>query len=872
MIDRCEEIRDRIVESVISDLTPEQWSEIEDHVSTCRSCRKYCEEVRRDDRLLVHFIDSLEPSIKFVEERVLERLESDDRVVPEKKEPIRRSVLIWKVVKYAAAAVIVLGLIWGLHYVTGSFSGASPAFASVLEKMREARNVVFQESLQVEGIAPFTIEKTVIKSGIMLSVFPEGDIVIYDFNKGEKMHLMPAEKRAILTKRIGRLDEAGGFNYLEWIRSLHRESGSYKRREKVNRKEAAVFIVDEGRFSTTTIWVDIATELPIRMERVTVPHPDEEIVVPEIALSLLDFGGDEVLIRAASISDERRGISKKSKIVFDDFRWNAEIDESLFSIVPPQGYTLAEQELDVSEGGEQDLIDALSIWAELSDNTFPANINDLCDSSKVKPLLVRAYDKQGDPSDELEEAMQTAHKLLKGLMFAQYRKVEGTWHYTGSGVRLGDAKNPICWWKPEGSEVYRVVYGDLHVADMEADELPPQGQSRKIPFQDEPAAHTLYESMKEAMRNAETMYYESEYRSEMAGSGYTDHCIYRLWMKKPNYARMEATDAGSTPSGILVGDGEHFWIYWPHGAPLMPGMDVEEYAKHRPSNYYKKSPSPAGRHSIAHMASSLGTGIAMTAMQPSIFHGYEDVMDIHLNGVRSIGVEDVDGEECDVIEVRYMDNQRIRFFWISTHDHVPRRIKEVIKVDQEITKEERWSNVTINEEIPLDLFQWRPPEGWVEYREPSLDDGLLKSGTEAPDFNVTLIDGKRIKLSHYRGSVVWLIFWRVGCPPCRVEMPHLEHVYGDLKNRGIEIIGYNCADERKIAEDFIKDHKLSYPNVLDTSEEAQKVCYQDYQKIAGMSAVPLNYIIDRKGEIVEGWYGFDKKEAPKIFDRLKRMK
>jgi peroxiredoxin len=102
-------------------------------------------------------------------------------------------------------------------------------------------------------------------------------------------------------------------------------------------------------------------------------------------------------------------------------------------------------------------------------------------------------------------------------------------------------------------------------------------------------------------------------------------------------------------------------------------------------------------------------------------------------------------------------------------------------------------------------------------------------------------------------------------------MPHLEGVYGDLKKRGIEIIGYNCADENKIAEDFIKDNKLSYPNVLDTSEEAQKVCFQDYQRIVGMSAVPLNYIIDGKGKIVEGWYGFDKKEAHKIFDRLKSM-
>ena len=39
-------------------------------------------------------------------------------------------------------------------------------------------------------------------------------------------------------------------------------------------------------------------------------------------------------------------------------------------------------------------------------------------------------------------------------------------------MKLGDADRIIFWYRPEGSEKYRVVYGDLHVGDVAADQLP----------------------------------------------------------------------------------------------------------------------------------------------------------------------------------------------------------------------------------------------------------------------------------------------------------------------------------------------------------------------------------------------------------------
>ena len=45
---------------------------------------------------------------------------------------------------------------------------------------------------------------------------------------------------------------------------------------------------------------------------------------------------------------------------------------------------------------------------------------------------------------------------------------------------------------------------------------------------------------------------------------------------------------------------------------------------------------------------------------------------------------------------------------------------------------------------------------------PDIEEGLLKPGTVAPDFDLASADGSRLKLSNFRGQVVWLNKWRCG--------------------------------------------------------------------------------------------------------------
>ena len=84
-------------------------------------------------------------------------------------------------------------------------------------------------------------------------------------------------------------------------------------------------------------------------------------------------------------------------------------------------------------------------------------------------------------------------------------------------------------------------------------------------------------------------------------------------------------------------------------------------------------------------------------------------------------------------------------------------------------------------------------------------------------------------------------------------MCHLQKRYEEFKDKGIVVLGFNSSDDKQIALDFMRDNNATFPNVLDSSYKAAKLMLDDYRS----SGVPLNYIIDRQGRVVEAWYGYE---------------
>lgn len=95
-------------------------------------------------------------------------------------------------------------------------------------------------------------------------------------------------------------------------------------------------------------------------------------------------------------------------------------------------------------------------------------------------------------------------------------------------------------------------------------------------------------------------------------------------------------------------------------------------------------------------------------------------------------------------------------------------------------------------------------------------------------------------------------------------MFHLQELHEKYSDKGLVILGFNCSDDKQIALDFLRENSADFLNILDSSDAATKTAFQDYKT----SGVPLNYIINKDGKIVDAWYGYGHTREQQVIEKL----
>lgn len=123
---------------------------------------------------------------------------------------------------------------------------------------------------------------------------------------------------------------------------------------------------------------------------------------------------------------------------------------------------------------------------------------------------------------------------------------------------------------------------------------------------------------------------------------------------------------------------------------------------------------------------------------------------------------------------------------------------------------------------------------------------IVKVGGEAPDFEMTLTDGQKVKLSSLRGKVVMLQFTASWCGVCRKEMPFIEKdIWQKHKdNASFALYGVDRDEPLEKVKAFAKQTKVTYPLGLDPGADI-------FAKYAVRNAgITRNVLIDKTGKIV----------------------
>lgn len=144
---------------------------------------------------------------------------------------------------------------------------------------------------------------------------------------------------------------------------------------------------------------------------------------------------------------------------------------------------------------------------------------------------------------------------------------------------------------------------------------------------------------------------------------------------------------------------------------------------------------------------------------------------------------------------------------------------------------------------------------------------IVRVGDVAPEMELELTDGQKVKLSALRGKVVMLQFTASWCGVCRKEMPFIESdIWQKHKdNAGFALIGIDRDEPVETVKAFAEKTGVTYPLALDPGAD-------HFAKYAERKAgITRNVLIDKEGKIVMLTRLFNEEEFSSLCKKIDEM-
>ena len=214
---------------------------------------------------------------------------------------IWRIIMKSRIIKLAAAAVIVITLFVGIHYFGGSIENV--AFADVMRNIQNARTLTYQSVITLENQEPQVSKTMVLEPHLMRVELPDGKIWILDHNQGKTLLLNSTNKQTVMSSTPQ--DTLDLYDTFRNFRNIPDFSVSNIGQRTIDGMRVIGFqLTRENDENGIIVWANPQTSLPIRIEQ--------------------------------TVNDENGQVIKSvtTNIIFD-----AELDQSLFRLDAPKGYT-----------------------------------------------------------------------------------------------------------------------------------------------------------------------------------------------------------------------------------------------------------------------------------------------------------------------------------------------------------------------------------------------------------------------------------------------------------------------------------------------------------------------------------------------------
>ncbi len=341
-----------------------------------------------------------------------------------------------RLMKIAAMILIVVGVGIVIGVLNPGSGRSGMAFAAVIQQFRNARTVTYAviTDTAIEAVPTMRMEMLYKQPGYWRMTGGAGSVVsIIDGTQKKGILINHSEKQFSEMNFSNLPQDKPEIEFFEWVRTLLDRADEVLGEKEMDGRRVQGFRVSE-KGMIGTFWIDTKTG---DLTRVEMEFPN----------------------------------APGSHGVMTDFQFDLELEDSLFSLTPPEGYTQGPH-IDTSPISQDDLIKFLRWWSTHNrDGLLPPRLNPTIMTEAVMEM-VRTGKLLPDQETSKDKQQRESLQLTRGLMFVMMMKPESDWHYAGKGVKLGDADTAIFWYKPEGSQMYEVIYGDLSIKKLAEGDLP----------------------------------------------------------------------------------------------------------------------------------------------------------------------------------------------------------------------------------------------------------------------------------------------------------------------------------------------------------------------------------------------------------------
>ncbi|HWZ31183.1 MAG TPA: redoxin family protein [Bryobacteraceae bacterium] len=350
---------------------------------------------------------------------------------------------------------------------------------------------------------------------------------------------------------------------------------------------------------------------------------------------------------------------------------------------------------------------------------------------------------------------------------------------------------------------------------------------------DQPDARTLIAQSAVATKKYQSYQLESVVTVDMRGG----HLDTRLEMpssisvRRPDRMRIYSKSQAGTMT--IASDGEHTWFYL---------SAVKKYVKRNAVGLPEAAVSNSG-------LLPKGLPDVAQAVKSTRITG-EDTIDVAGTKIPCWMVETTFGQIL-LPEQHLVIRNAVQTTWISRAEKLSLQNTFSGEVDMAgvsepviMTQSTRTTALRLNPKLPDSVFVFTPPVGTKETADWTLP-GIAKPDLEAkpaPTFAGQALDGSTVDLSALNGKIVLLDFWASWCVPCRRDLPVLEKLQTEFRDRGLAVVGIDVGEERLALDKFLKTTPLSFP-IVPISDSS------DLITALSVNAFPTLVLIDRDGNV-----------------------